>query len=151
MKNERQKRILEIINSFDIKTQSEITDMLRHEGFKVTQATVSRDLKDLKLTKNTMGAGKYKYIATGAPSEVSAVTLNKAIVGTISSVKYAYNNVVIKTMPGMAQAVASAVDSLDVDAILGCVAGDDTIIVVTKEIDDAARLSEEIKEILKAV
>ncbi len=151
MKYERQKRILEIINNFDIKTQGEITEMLRREGFKVTQATVSRDLKDLKLTKNNTGVGRNKYIATSAHYDVSAVTFNKAIVGTIMSVKYAYNNVVIKTLPGMAQAVASAVDALNIDAILGCVAGDDTIIVVTKEIDDAARLSDEIKEILKAV
>ena len=149
MKNQRQARILEIVSKVDFHTQEEITAMLQSEGFKVTQATVSRDLKDLKLTKNMTTNGIYRYTVTKGHEHVGMVKLNNAMVESIVSVKYSMNNVVIKTFPGLAQAVASGVDSLDLESILGCVAGDDTIIIVTVDEESAAEISEKIKELMK--
>ncbi len=150
MKQRRQARILEIVNNFDIKTQDEITNILQKEGFKVTQATVSRDLRDLKLTKNMSSVGRYRYIASTVPDGLGDVRLTHAITAAILGVKYSQNDIVIKTLPGMAQAVASAVDALNIDGILGCVAGDDTIIVVAIDAEQAAQISEKIKELLKS-
>jgi transcriptional regulator of arginine metabolism len=149
MKNQRQARILEIVSKFDVQTQDEITDILRSEGFKVTQATVSRDLRDLKLTKNMSATGVSRYTVNRGHDHIGLVKLNNAMVESIISVKYAMNSVVIKTFPGLAQAVASGVDALDIESVLGCVAGDDTIIVVTYDEQSAAEFSEKIKELMK--
>ncbi|MBO5204242.1 MAG: arginine repressor [Clostridia bacterium] len=149
MKNERQARILEIIAKFEVQTQEEITELLQGEGFKVTQATISRDLKDLKLTKTMSSSGLYRYTASRAHDHMGKVKLNNVMLESIIDVKYSMNNVVIKTFPGLAQAVASSVDSLDIDSILGCVAGDDTIIVVTQDEESSAEISEKIKELMK--
>ncbi len=149
MKNQRQARILELINKFDLHTQEEITTMLQNEGFRVTQATVSRDLRDLKLTKNLASTGKYRYSSHQGSGGMGMVKLNNAMLESIVSVKYSMNNVVIKTFPGLAQAVASNVDSLSLDAILGCVAGDDTIIIVTVDENSAEDISDKIKELLR--
>ena len=149
MKSQRQARILELISNSEIKTQEAITEMLRREGFKVTQATVSRDLRDLKLTKNGSSAGGYRYTVGKGHEHIGIFKLNNAMVESIVSVKYSMNNVVIKTFPGLAQAVASGVDSLNLESVLGCVAGDDTIIVVTVDLESAAEFSENIKELMK--
>jgi transcriptional regulator of arginine metabolism len=149
MKNERQARILEIIAKFEVQTQEEITELLQTEGFKVTQATVSRDLKDLKLTKTMSPSGLYRYTASRSHDHMGKVKLNNAMLESIIDVKYSLNNVVIKTFPGLAQAVASSVDTLDLDSILGCVAGDDTIIVVTQDEESSAEISDKIKELMK--
>ena len=149
MKHQRQARILELISSFDVQTQDEITNMLRAEGFKVTQATVSRDIKDLKLIKNMSASGVYRYTVNKGHDHIGMVKLNHAMVESIISVKYSMTTVVIKTFPGRAQAVASGVDSLNLDSVLGCVAGDDTIIVVTVDVESAAEFSEKIKELMK--
>ncbi|MBQ9112133.1 MAG: arginine repressor [Clostridia bacterium] len=149
MKNERQARILEIVSRFEVQTQEEITELLQSEGFKVTQATVSRDLKDLKLTKNMTSTGLYRYSVSRGHDHMGMVKLNNAMLESIISVNYSMNNVVIKTFPGLAQAVASSVDALNIDSILGCVAGDDTIIVVTLDEESSAEISEKIKELMK--
>ena len=149
MKNERQARILEIIAKFEVQTQEEITELLQMDGFKVTQATVSRDLKDLKLTKVMSPSGLYRYTASRSHDHMGKVKLNNAMLESIISVNYSMNNVVIKTFPGLAQAVASSVDALDLDSILGCVAGDDTIIVVTQDVESSEEISDKIKELMK--
>ena len=149
MKNERQARILEIVSRFEVQTQEEITELLQSEGFKVTQATVSRDLKDLKLTKNMTSTGLYRYSVSRGHDHMGMVKLNNAMLESIISVNYSMNNVVIKTFPGLSQAVASSVDALNIDSILGCVAGDDTIIVVTLDEESSAEISEKIKELMK--
>ncbi len=149
MKAQRQERILEIVNSLELRTQEEITAMLRAEGFKVTQATVSRDLRDLKLTKNLSETGAYKYSVGHVREHIGRVNLTHAMVESIVSVKFSLNNVVIKTLPGLAQAVASAVDALNIDTILGSVAGDDTIIIVTTDTESSAEISEKIKDMMK--
>ena len=149
MKNERQARILEIIKQSDVHTQDEITEILKKEGFKVTQATVSRDLKELKLTKSMSASGKYRYVAHASYDQMSIVKLNATMLSSIVGVRYSMNNVVIKTFPGLAQAVASSVDSMNVDSILGCVAGDDTIIVVTTDEESAEKFGNKLQEMTK--
>ncbi len=149
MKNERRKRIVELINNFDIRTQREITEMLQKEGYRVTQATVSRDLKELRMAKNVAYAGRCIYSANSALKEIDKDKLNTALFESVVSLKYAQNNVVIKTIPGLAAAVASNLDALDNDCILGSVAGDDTIIIVTSDEESSAFLSSQIRQFLR--
>lgn len=150
MKSQRQQRILELISKYEIETQEDMMARLLNEGFKVTQATVSRDLKELKLTKVQTARGTYRYAAGQARNTVGSVKLNNAMADSITDVNYSLNNVVIKTYPGLAAAVAFAVDSLNMPNILGCVAGDDTVIIVTKTVEGSAELSEKITELMKS-
>ncbi len=150
MKSQRHSRILELISKYEIETQEDMMARLQSEGFKVTQATVSRDLKELKLTKTQSARGTYRYTAGTHSYRTSNVKLNNAMVDSIVQVDYSFNNVVIKTYPGLAQAVASAIDALNMHSILGCVAGDDTIIIVTRGEDSSVEISEKITEIIKA-
>lgn len=149
MKSERQNRILELISKYEIETQEEMMERLRAEGYRVTQATVSRDLKELKLSKVLTAHGNYRYCVNHGRAHAGTVKLNSAMVDSIISVDYSLNNVVIKTYPGLAQAVASAVDALNMHKILGCVAGDDTIIIVTRDEESSAQISEKIRELMK--
>lgn len=150
MKSQRQQRILELISKYEIETQDDMTNRLVAEGFKVTQATVSRDLKELKLTKVQTARGTYRYALSQARPGVGNVKINNAMADSITEVKYSLNNVVIKTYPGLAAAVAFAVDSLNMPSILGCVAGDDTVIIVTVDEASSAELSEKITELMKS-
>lgn len=149
MKSQRQSRILELVSKYEIETQEDMMSRLQSEGFKVTQATVSRDLRELKLTKTLTARGTYRYSVNSGRHHAGNVKLNNAMVDSIVQVDYSLNNVVVKTYPGMAQAVASAVDALNMHSILGCVAGDDTIIIVTRSEDDSIELNEKIKELMK--
>ena len=149
MKSQRQERILELISKYEIETQEDMMSRLLTEGFKVTQATVSRDLKELRLAKVQTARGTYRYASSQARAGVGSVKLNNAMADSIIEVKYSLNNVVVKTYPGLAAAVAFAVDSLNMTSILGCVAGDDTVIIVTATEDASAELSEKITELMK--
>lgn len=150
MKNKRQEKILELIAKYEIETHDEMINKLREDGYNVTQATISRDLRELKLTKVLTSRGTYKYTVNNARHHANNVKFNNAVVDSIVSVDYAGNNIVLKTYPGMAQAVASSVDALSVESILGCVGGDDTIIIVTRDEESSAEISEKIKELIKA-
>ena len=149
MKSQRQERILELVSKYEIETQEDMMSRLKSEGFKVTQATVSRDLKELKLTKTLTARGTYRYAVNTARHRTGSVKFNNAMVDSIIHVDYSFNNVVIKTYPGLAQAVASGVDALNMHNILGCVAGDDTIIIVTRDVDSSAEISESLTELMK--
>jgi transcriptional regulator of arginine metabolism len=149
MKSQRQEKILELISRYEIETQEDMMARLLDEGFKVTQATVSRDLKELKLTKVQTARGTYRYAVSQARQSVGNVKLNNAMADSIIDVNYSLNNVVIKTYPGLAAAVAFAVDNLNMPSILGCVAGDDTVIIVTKTVEGSAELGEKITELVK--
>ena len=143
MKSERQSRIIELITQFNIETQDEMMQRLRDEGFAVTQATVSRDLRELKLTKSLTPDGTYRYSVANARHHMSENTkISDAMANSILSVAHSMNNVVLKTYPGMAQAVASSVDAMSLPNILGSVAGDDTIIIVT----NGESASKEVKD-----
>ena len=152
MKSDRQTRILELISEQDIETQEALTQILKDEGFKVTQATISRDLRDLKLSKELSPTGTYRYVAASQRTvRAGNVKIHNAMADSIISVAYSMNNVVIKTYPGLAGAVATSFDSLHIETVLGCVAGDDTIIVITKSTDASADIAAKIKELMKSV
>ncbi len=150
MKKGRQEKILELITKYEIETQDDLIDMLRIDGYKVTQATVSRDIRDLDLVKVTTPDGAYKYVVSKASTTgVGSVnTLKNPIIDTVISITCAQNLIVIKTNPGMAQAVGLFVDRMHDSEIIGCVAGDDTILIVTMDNDMCASVSEKLRNIL---
>ena len=149
MKGNRQKKILEIINRYHVETQDDLIDQLLMEGFSVTQATISRDIRELQLTKVMTGKGSYRYVAPKKEDMAGGMKFNSALVDSITSVEHAQNIVVIKTFPGLANAVASGIDNLAISDVLGCVAGDDTILVATQN-DHAAKIfSERIRVMMK--
>jgi len=155
MKSLRHGKILEIIAEHDVETQEELTEYLRNEGFAVTQATVSRDIKALRLIKISAGTdggeNRYKY-AVNRAGEDSAVPEAKfrTILGhAIVNTDYAGNLVVLKTYAGMAQASAAAIDSMSIDNILGTVAGDDTILIVMRTEVEASEFVKKIDKLTK--
>ena len=147
MKVKRQSKILELIRENDIETQEMLADLLNKAGFNVTQATVSRDIRELKLTKATMQSGKQKYVATAKESSFVTERLNRVFRDGIVSIDYAQNIVVIKTLVGMAMGVAAALDSMENSEIMGTIAGDDTIFCVVKNESKAVKLTENLKAI----
>ena len=148
MKKGRQEKILELINKYEIETQDELMEFLGEEGYMVTQATVSRDIRDLDLVKVAMPGGSYKYVVSGVSKKQRghAGAISHAIANTVISIKCAQNMIVIKTSAGMAQAIALTIDRIPDEDILGCVAGDDAIIVVTPDNDKAIEVAEKIKK-----
>ena len=144
MKYNRQSKILELIENCPVETQEELCDRLRELDFNVTQATVSRDIKELKIIKVTDESGRSKYAA--APGDINLMSdkMLAVFAHAFLSVDYANNIVVIKTLPGMAQAVASTVDSLKNTGILGSIGGDDTVMVVCRTEKYAESLVENI-------
>jgi len=140
-KKQRHSKILEIINNNSINNQEEIVDMLKSAGFTVTQATVSRDIHDLRLIKEPLTNGLQRYAQSQKAEEESFnIKLHEIFSHSVISVDFANNIVVIKTLSGMAQAAASAVDAISSTEIMGCIAGDDTIMVITKNENDAKRI-----------
>jgi len=150
MKADRQKKILEIVNHHQVETQDDLIYRLMNEGYAVTQATVSRDIRELQLNKVLTNKGKYRYVAPKKEDMVAGLKINAALVDSIISVEFALNLIVIKTLPGLANAVAAGIDNLAVAEVLGCVAGDDTIMVITKNEDSAKTISERIRVMMKA-
>ncbi len=150
MKASRQKKILELINRYQIETQDDLISRLMIEGYSVTQATASRDIRELQLTKVLTGKGSYRYVAPKREELVAGMKINAALVDSIRSVDYAQNIVVLRTLPGLAGAVAAGIDSLAIADVLGCVAGDDTIIVAARSDTSAKLISERIRVMMKA-
>jgi transcriptional regulator of arginine metabolism len=140
MKHNRHIKILSIIQEKSIKTQEELADELLSAGYNVTQATVSRDIKDLKLVKKTDEAGNVRYSADKKNKEVISERLITVLKQSYISSDTAGNFLVIRTLPGMAQAAASAIDAYDFDNLAGTIAGDDTIFVAMKTYEDALGL-----------
>ena len=141
MKNARQQKILEIIEKYDIDTQEALIIKLKEAGYIVTQTTISRDINQLKLVKAVTAGGSYKYIVPDVKRENNKTVMNSALTEAVIKIQAAKNIVVVKTLSGMANAIAVCVDSINHDDIVGSVAGDDTIIVVTPD-DDIARSME---------
>ncbi len=140
MKSKRQEKIIEIINSMDIETQEELTGQLIKAGFSVTQATVSRDIRELKLTKTAASDGRQRYCAASGQAADVLGKYQKVLSAGIVSMDTAENLIVIKTVSGMAMAVAAALDSMEIPGLMGCIAGDDTIFGVAK----TGRLAQEM-------
>ena len=149
MRLSRQNKILEIIKTNEVETQDQLLTLLRESGYVVTQATVSRDIRELQLTKVLTGKGTYRYVAPKKEDMVAGVKFNAALVDSIINVEYAQNLVVIRTYPGLANAVASSIDNLSIAEVLGCVAGDDTIFVATRNEHSAKSFSERIHIMMK--
>ncbi|MCD8311163.1 MAG: arginine repressor [Firmicutes bacterium] len=154
-KNKRQEKILELLSQYDIETQDELIEKLSLEGFSVTQATVSRDIREMQVIKVSDSKGKYKYAPPSAvlqrengESSNFAEKLGKSLADSVISAECAGNIVVIKTSPGLAPAVATGIDTLSADSILGCVAGDDCIIAVARNAEYAAEICADIMKIL---
>lgn len=148
MKRERQQKIRELVEQYRIDTQDELIRRLKESGFSATQATMSRDIKELKLTKISDGINGYYYVYPTSATINGINKLNASLTHLIISVNYAENIVVIKTHAGMAQAVATGIDNIKSDNILGCVAGDDTIFVVVSNNDAAQGISAKIKTMM---
>ena len=146
MKNSRQQKILELIKAYDIDTQETLMNKLSEAGFVVTQTTVSRDIRQLNLVKGVTSKGTYKYVAPDVGRESGIPVLNSAITDSVTKIDSACNIVVVKTFPGMANAIAVCVDSLYHEDVVGSVAGDDTILLVTKSAQDAETLCATLKE-----
>ena len=147
MKNARQQKILELIEKYEINTQEALIDKLKESGFEATQTTISRDINHLKLLKAITPAGSYRYILPKVTSGKDGSSVGSALAGAVERIVEAQNIVVIKTMPGMANAVAVGVDSLAREEILGSVAGDDTILIVVKNNEIAALLAQKLKSV----
>ena len=150
MKKGRQEKIIELITKYEIETQDELMEFLGEEGYMVTQATVSRDIRDLDLVKVAMPGGTYKYVVSNISkkSAKNVGPLGHAVADAVVSVTCAQNIVVLKTTPGMAQAVAIVIDRIPDTSILGSVAGDDTIIVVVPDADTAQSVAARMKKLL---
>ena len=149
MKKGRQEKILELINNYEIDTQDALMERLCAEGYPVTQATVSRDIRDLDLVKVATQSGSYKYVVSDISRRNSRSRGHLSVVSdTVIGVKCAQNIIVLKTAPGMAQAVATVIDRVPDTEILGCVAGDDTIIVVVPDATIAESVTNRLKKLL---
>lgn len=143
MKSNRHAKIVELINKFVITTQEELLEYLKADGFDVTQSTVSRDIKKLRLTKSLDQSGKYRYQSPQSNSANTKTNFATLIDSSVISVDYAMNMVVVKTYAGMAQAVCAAFDSMQYEYVVGTIAGDDTIFIVCKNEDFAKKYSRE--------
>ncbi|WP_040054093.1 MULTISPECIES: arginine repressor [unclassified Candidatus Neoarthromitus] len=152
MKNKRHEKIIDIITNKDIETQEELADELRSAGFDVTQATVSRDIKLLKLIKISTNSGSYKYgiLNNQEFSEVTKVERYKNIIASsILSMEQIDKTLVIRTLPGAASVVGEVIDSLNIEDIAGNVAGDNTIFVMVRNENSIASIQEKINYLIK--
>lgn len=144
MKLKRQNKILELINTYDIDTQEELARRLVEAGFKVTQATVSRDIKELNLSKVTMDIGRQKYVAPIDTDDKYIRILSDSVI----SIDCAGNIMVIKTVSGIAMAVGAAVDALNIKDIIGCIAGDDTVMCVVKKVENCDNVKKYLEKLI---
>ena len=146
MKSSRHAKILEIINRQPIETQDELLEALSREGCKVTQATISRDIKDLRLVKTLGSDGRYRYTASQDNTVDIRSSFSHLLITSVLSIDRAQNIVVVKTLGGMANALCAALDSMANHAIVGTLAGDDTIFIACRENDDASQLMAYLKQ-----
>lgn len=151
MKSKRQIKILELIRKNDIETQEELSDYLEKEGYQVTQATVSRDIRELKLTKVAMNNGRQKYVALVESKEDLTEKYIRIFRDGFLSMDMAQNILVIKTVSGMAMAVAASLDAMDCHEIVGSIAGDDTIMCAVRTVDDTITLMERLRKVIEEV
>lgn len=149
MKSNRHQKMIELVDNYEIETQEELADKLREEGFQVTQATVSRDIRALKLSKVSCGNGRQKYVAVKQNDARLSEKYIRVLKDGFVSMDKAQNILVIKTVSGMAMAVAAAVDAMQTEEIVGSIAGDDTIMVAVRTTEDVQKVMDKISEIMK--
>ena len=148
MKVSRHAKIVELISQYDVETQEELAELLKKEGFKVTQATVARDIRDLKLTKVQTESGKQKYVVLMPEGNAINEKYTRVLQEGFTSMDMAQNILVIKTVSGMAMAVAAAVDNMKWPEVVGCIAGDDTIMCAIRTVDDTILVMDKIRKIV---
>ena len=148
MKLSRQSKILELINKYDVETQEELAEWLMKEGYNVTQATVSRDMRELKLIKIAVDGGRQKYITIRKSEPGLSEKYTRVLKEGFVSMDMAQNILVIKTVSGMAMAVAAALDALQMNSIVGCIAGDDTIMCAIRTAQETVSVMEKLNKII---
>ena len=149
MKTHRQAKILEIVTSKDVETQEQLLAELQNAGFNSTQATISRDIKELRIVKEMTNFGTYRYtVSSKEMGGTFSNRLNTIFRECVTGYDYAQNIVVIHTLPGLASAAGSAVDGMSMSCVLGPLAGDDTVIIVMRDTNAAAAFCSEIKKLL---
>ena len=148
MKTKRHARIIDLIGKYEIETQEELAALLKKEGFRVTQATISRDIRELKLTKVTTDRGRQKYALMHDGTDGMNEKYLRVLRDGFLSMDMAQNILVVKTASGMAMAVAAALDKMNWPEIAGCIAGDDTIMCAVRSVDDTIRVMGKIRRII---
>ena len=149
MKTQRQAKILEIVSNKDVETQEQLLAELQAAGYNSTQATISRDIKELRIVKELTSFGTYRYtVSSKEMGGTFSTRLNTIFRECVTSYDYAQNIVVIHTLPGLASAAGSAVDGMSMSFVLGTLAGDDTVIIVMRDTNAAAAFCNEIKNLL---
>lgn len=149
MKNQRQAKILEIISTKNVETQEQLLTELQEAGFRGTQATISRDIKEMRIVKELTNLGTYRYAISGnEQTSTFSARLNTIFKECVVRVDYAQNIIVIHTLPGLASAAGAAIDAMSMRTVVGCLSGDDTVIVVMRDINSAATFCGEIKNLL---
>ena len=151
LKSRRQAEILRIIREQDVETQEQMLDQLGRRGIRATQATISRDIKELNLVKQPGGSGNYRYVASEAKAEEHSFAgrLKNIFKEGVTSCEAAQNIVVVKTMPGLAPAAAAALDGMELEGLVGSLAGDDTALLVMRTSQVAEELTREIESMLE--
>ena len=150
MKSQRQAKIMEIISNRNVETQEQLLILLQQEGFRATQATISRDIKELRIVKELTSLGTYRY--TVADSEMTSsfsARLNTIFRECVTGYDYAQNIIIIRTLPGLASAAGSAIDAMNMSMVVGSLAGDDTVMIVMRDNNSAAAFCGEIKNLVK--
>ena len=149
MKSQRQAKILEIIANRNVETQEQLLAALQAEGFRGTQATISRDIKELRIVKELTSLGTYRYTVSNSDIGNSfSARLNTIFRECVISFDYAQNIIVLRTLPGLASAAGSAIDAMNLSTIVGSLAGDDTVMIVMRDTNSAATFCGEIKSLL---
>ena len=149
MKSKRQAKIIEIISNSNVETQEQLLALLQAEGFRATQATISRDIKELRIVKELTNMGTYRYSAPNSDVVNSfSARLNTIFRECVTGFDYAQNIIVIRTLPGLASAAGSAIDSMNMGMIVGTLAGDDTVMVVMRDNNAAAAFCGEIRNLI---
>lgn len=149
MKSQRQAKILEIISTKNVETQEQLLEELKKEGFRGTQATISRDIKEMRIVKELTPLGTYRYTTTSDEMGGSfTARLNTIFRECVTGFDYAQNMIVIHTLPGLASAAGSAIDAMNMGVVLGTLAGDDTVFIVMRDSNAAAAFCGEIKNLL---
>ena len=149
MKSKRQAKIMEIIANRNVETQEQLLSLLQTEGFRGTQATISRDIKELRIVKELTNLGTYRYSAPNSDAVNSfSARLNTIFRECVIGFDYAQNIIVIRTLPGLASAAGSAIDSMSMSMVVGTLAGDDTVMVIMRDNNAAAAFCGEIKNLI---
>lgn len=149
MKTRRHAKILEIINDHAVDTQEELLNHLREAGFDVTQATVSRDIKELRLIKALGPDGTYRYSTVKVEKDTISAKFHSLFSDAVVNIDYAGNIVVVRCLPGMAQAACAALDAMQWGSVVGSLAGEDTFICITKDENRSVDLVTELKKLMK--